>query len=237
MSIRSKLLSASVVAMVAMVGQPALAMVNVTTSLTDNLPPSAVLLSFTGDYTLSGTGDETPAAPIVIGGTTVTFAPGSFLAEGTTPSVSAAPITGETAGPNPTAIADSGAYLSAESGAPITLSFSKPQDFFGLLWGSIDTYNTLTFFDKGVAVETLTGSDITANPDGFEGFGGSSFVGVSGLTFDTVVASSTSPAFEFDFVSSSAVPEPAAWMMMFVGLGALGFMMRGSRRMGALGAV
>lgn len=242
MELRSKLLSASVVAMAAMVGQPALASVVVTTSLTDNIPPSAVLLNFNSDDVAPANNQVTPSSPIHVGDATVTFAPGSFLVKGGEGDA-AAPITGES---GTTAVKDTDVYLSAEVKAPITLSFSKAQKSFELLWGSIDTHNSLSFYDcvgGGTACGaeyTLTGSGVTADPNGFQGFGGSSYVNISGLVFNTVVATdTTSPAFEFDFVSTVAAgtPEPASWMMMFIGLGALGFMMRGSRRTGALGVV
>lgn len=236
MTVRMKLLLASVFGIAAMAVQPALAAVVVSESISNNLSPGP-LLDFDGAYTAAGgtgPGDVvTPGSPVVIGAATVNFAPGSYLAEGSIGGVTAAPIVNSMIG------ADTGAYLAAEPGAPVTIAFSTPQNDFGLLWGSVDNYNTLAFYACNPAMAgctaeyVMTGSGVTTTPvNGYQGYGGSSYVNLAftgGENFSYVVASSSSPAFEFDFVSSGA-PEPSTWAMLLVGFGALGFMLRGRRR-------
>jgi hypothetical protein len=103
--------------------------------------------------------------------------------------------------------------------------------------GSLDFYNTLSFYSGNTLLKAFLGSDLTALPDGDQDsnltnrryyftFGGADSV-------NRVVFASTSPAFEFDNIAAalvSAVPEPATWTMMILGFGFVGFMMRGNRR-------
>ena len=102
--------------------------------------------------------------------------------------------------------------------------------------GSLDTYNTLSFYSGGTLVRSFTGSQLTATPDGNQAsdltnrryyftFGASDDI-------NKVVFSSTFPAFEFDNIAAaiSGVPEPATWAMMMLGFGFIGLMMRNNRQ-------
>lgn len=98
---------------------------------------------------------------------------------------------------------------------PATLEFSKVQRSFALLWGSPDTYNTLSFYLNGVEVGSTTGAPFT--PLAF----GSSYVKFEGY-FDTVVFySDPNNAFEWSNMTASAIPLPAAGWLLIGGLGAL----------------
>jgi fibronectin-binding autotransporter adhesin len=124
-------------------------------------------------------------------------------------------------------------YLSIGASGTETLTLgSSKNNAFGLYWGSVDTYNTLTFYNggvKGTQVAFFTGSDagpnLKANGDQFT-FGSNGYVEITGLpNFDTVVfGSGTSNAFEFDNVSVGTVPEPSTWAMMILGFTGIGFM-------------
>ena len=104
---------------------------------------------------------------------------------------------------------DTTQYLTAGNSS-ITLSFSTGNHYLGLLWGSVDTYNTLTFFDGTTNLGSVSGGDLFSNPVGNQGENGSRYVNILSTTaFTSVVASSTSYAFEFDNVAY-AVPEPAS---------------------------
>lgn len=169
------------------------------------------------------------------------------VVSGTTTSVHATPVAGVT-GATPeystgdygssltTSLSSSGNYLSTGFGT-ITITFSTPQTSFALLWGSIDTGNSLSFNDS--AKDVVTGTQVeAATPgfagSGFEGPGGSAYVLINTLTpFTTVTATSTVGSFEFlaeagvfGSVSSSAdpVPEPADMVLLGSGLIAIAFL-------------
>lgn len=108
-----------------------------------------------------------------------------------------------------TNIDDSGNYLSTGLGS-IVITFASPQSSFALLWGSIDTSNSLTFNDNGNF--QVTGSEVQAAAEGFvsngyQGSGGSAYVVVDTTTpFTTVTATSGVVSFEFAGVAGSNLP-------------------------------
>jgi hypothetical protein len=120
---------------------------------------------------------------------------------------------------------DSGNYLSTGTGT-ITIVFDSPQNSIALLWGSVDTYNSLTLNDGSGAVTGTTLQTLTPGfeSDGSQGVGGSIYVVVdSPLGFTTAAFSSSSPSFEFGGIVGSnkpfdIVPEPGAWCLMGLGL-------------------
>lgn len=99
-------------------------------------------------------------------------------------------------------------------------------------WGSIDDYNTVSFFSGSTLVASYTGAQIPAAPaDGSQGnplnnrrvgfnFGGAAITSVN--------FSSSQNSFELDTVSG-AVPEPASWALLIVGMGMTGAAMRRRR--------
>jgi len=112
--------------------------------------------------------------------------------------------------------------------SPVTLSFSTPQSVFQILWGSIDTYNTIEFFDGGSSILALTGQDLIDFFLELDGTG-PNFELVALLefdfsdleqTFDSIQFTSTSAAFEFALAQS--VPAPAAGLLLLTGLALMG---------------
>jgi len=117
------------------------------------------------------------------------------------------------------------------SGNTATLVLGTLSDYFGLYWGSVDTYNTISFFREGSEVASYTGSELVGLiADGNQGSDNSNrFVNFlfGNDRFDTVVLSSTSYAFESDNHAYRTAPVPlpaAAWLLLsgLVGFAALG---------------
>ena len=64
-------------------------------------------------------------------------------------------------GPDTTTYLTSGKDGGGDS--TISLKFDAYLLYFGLLWGSIDDYNTLEFYSDNTLVDTVTGSMVTAS--------------------------------------------------------------------------
>ncbi|MXO86118.1 PEPxxWA-CTERM sorting domain-containing protein [Altererythrobacter aurantiacus] len=128
---------------------------------------------------------------------------------------------------------------STNSPGEVDLSgFAGPIGQISFIWGSVDTYNTLSFLDSmGGVLASFTGSDIISsdfgnqvlpgsNPVVFFGFTGSDAPNVAGMRL-----SSTQEAFEIDNIAvEAAVPEPGTWLMLLLGFGIVGAMMRRGRK-------
>lgn len=126
--------------------------------------------------------------------------------------------------------ADRTTYLATgAAGSNVTLAFVGPTRYMGLLWGSVDAYNTLTFFNGTTQVGQFTGADVgnsagTGNCiGGDQGKLGTCYVNINlSDSFTSVVATSSAYAFEFDNVAISAsplkVPEPGTVGVFLLGL-------------------
>lgn len=102
-----------------------------------------------------------------------------------------------------------------------------------LLWGSVDTYNTLTFlgFDGSTVIGSYVGGDIIGSDFGSQVLPGSNPLVTFNFTgTDQAVGflkmESTSQAFEIDNIAVQAVPEPGTWLLMLLGFAAVGASMR-----------
>ena len=116
---------------------------------------------------------------------------------------------------------------STSSPASLTLSGINQLSFY---WGSIDTYNTITFEGLG---QTFSGA----------AFGGTdssnrisreitfSFTPAEAAALTGITLRSNTNAFELDnLIFGSAAPEPATWAMMILGFGIAGYTLRLRKR-------
>jgi PEP-CTERM motif len=117
-------------------------------------------------------------------------------------------------------------YLAVLGGGSEEIAFSGLKSSFGLYWGSVDTYNSLAFYNGDTLVATISGADVappmTAN-GGQTDYASNGYVLLSALPqFDRVFATSSSNSFEFDNVVAG-VPEPSTWAMLLLGFAGLGY--------------
>ncbi len=156
------------------------------------------------------------------GGVTVSFTSDGQAVQGSLSDYYAAPYLSNGNGTlfgDPTNGPDTTTYVSTGVGS-VTLTLPGQEVYFGLLWGSVDSYNTLSFYNGSSFVGSVTGSQVTSNADGDQGEQGTYYVNITSTeSFNTVVATSTQYAFEFDNVAynSSAVPEPSSVVLSLIG--------------------
>jgi hypothetical protein len=125
-------------------------------------------------------------------------------------------------------------YWSINAGNPGVLTFDGGYRTVSLLWGSIDTYNTLSLLNQdGTVLQAITGNQIPpANGNQTEASTNRrvTFTSDAGAIYGLRLQS-TSPAFEVDDIAvAQPVPEPATWAMMILGFGAIGGTLRTRRR-------
>ncbi|WP_088892299.1 PTPA-CTERM sorting domain-containing protein [Leptolyngbya ohadii] len=118
---------------------------------------------------------------------------------------------------------DSSNYLTVggkpQEPGPVTLSFDAPLNYFGLYWGSIDSFNSIRFFRGDTLITGFgPGAGLTSISTLFGGqgvlLGRSSryvnfFADNSSEWFDRIILSSSTAAFESDNHAYRVVPTPA----------------------------
>lgn len=102
---------------------------------------------------------------------------------------------------------DTTPYLNTGSStsSSVTINLSQPAQYFGILWGSVDASNSLTFYDATNGfLFTVTGQDVLNSPNGDQGTNGTVYANINSSTpFSRIVATAPTPSFEFDNVATS----------------------------------
>ena len=114
-----------------------------------------------------------------------------------------------------------------EGGAPspVTLTYGSAQSAFNILWGSIDSYNTIEFFIGASSVFTYTGTQLAAllasgsSGPNFEDVALVNFSNFENSGFDSVKFTSTLAAIEFAL--PAPIPLPAGGLLLLGALGSL----------------
>jgi len=111
---------------------------------------------------------------------------------------------------------------------PAVVTFAAPVSYFGFLWGSPDSYNTVSFYSGSSLLGSYTDGALWTPANGNQGMAVYFNVFTNGGPYITSVQfTSTSNAFETDNHSFiTAVPEPETYAMMLAGLGLMGFIAR-----------
>src|SRR6185312_9461312 len=196
----------------------------------DLLPPSFLgggLADFESPASVTSPGNTTPPqGPFSAGD--ASFSGFGILMTGTTSGLYASPFHDDTQ------------YLTVRpNGDTETVTFASKYSTLGLYWGSMDTYNSIDFYNGGVLKETVKGSQaaaaVLAAAQGLQTDDANNryiiISAINGGLFDKIVLNSTSNSFELDNLEwgpaqapPGPTPLPGALPLFVSGIGGLGFL-------------
>ncbi|MDY6785074.1 MAG: PEP-CTERM sorting domain-containing protein [Cyanobacteriota bacterium] len=187
---------------------------------------SAVTLSF-GGTPLAGEGEFSSVAGV----TTIDFNSGSAPTSGSiiysAPTPGPSIVSGNTPFHHVNPVNDNTPYLTVaplgttQGTNPVEISFAQSIDYFGLYWGSVDPYNSISFYNDTTLIATFTGNDV---PSQKRSSVYANFFADPGEMFNRIVLKSSTTALESDnhaYKFATTVPEPVSTLSLFI-LGALG---------------
>lgn len=180
---------------------------------------------------LSNSGDTTTS---VVGATSIDFNAGCGY---TSCTGDFALVTGSESGKYAQPLGVNSQYLSVPNPSATALSASfnlgTTADYFGLFWGSIDSYNFVSFYLDNALVASFSGSDIVGQfADGNQlSFASNRYINFNfgNDMFDSVTLTSNGFAFESDnhaFRHLVSVNEPTTALLFLLGLVGLGLARR-----------
>lgn len=155
------------------------------------------------------------AAPLTIGNLTIT---GTDFLGGTQNVLATSQCIYSLCGGNTTT---GGSKFYYHEGGSSTLTFATPVSAVGFFLGGIQIPGSISYTsDTGVQVVNFSGSANT------------SYIGVTGSNITSVALNASGDFLSVDDISyaGAAVPEPASWAMMILGMGAVGFALRSAKR-------
>lgn len=116
---------------------------------------------------------------------------------------------------------------SSQQTGPGIATFTAPLSYYGFLWGSTDTFNSVDFY-SGPTGSTLVGSVFAPPvPQGTQSKAVYANIFASaGQAFTKIVFNSSNNAFETDNHAVVAIPEPETYAMLLAGLGLIGTIAR-----------
>lgn len=205
-------------------------------SLAPIAPAFAYTIGFTGGNAVDGSTWTTPEGWASVwtfnSGNLVDGRPSLFAGISGTPNAAVVKgsISGQYAAPGTT---DTTFYLAVPAPAPqsssgsITVDLSaSTNNYFGLYWGSIDTYNSISFFRGNDLLYSFSGDTVVgiANANGNQiSLSSNTYVNFYDLpAFDRFTLTSSGRAFEVDNVAVGTAPVPEPATMFLFGTGLLG---------------
>ncbi len=205
-----KVILLAAVAVFSFAGSADAATITITLGATDTYATGGTVV---GDVNLGSTQD--PVSGLTLGGDAQIVPAGSS-------------VSGLNASPTGTLYGGTYLYATGNAGSSATFSLSGTTSTFGLTWGTIDSYNTLTLTDAKGNVFAVTGAGILNNIAGLTSGTSQLNVVVDDPFADLTkaVLTSSENSFEAGNFSASLVPLPPAFLFFASGLVALtGFAM------------